>query len=110
MSLCNLCSLFSVHAKWISATALPRHIYLEGGVSNESVTIEMVGGPAHGKKIPRPFAPTVIVPIMNSKRAIIEFKYTLRRCRTREGLLVEVLAPAGQNVDERWLKARGWTN
>ncbi|WFT94331.1 hypothetical protein QA633_39685 [Bradyrhizobium barranii] len=68
--------------------------------------VEFVGGPAHGATIDRPRKATVNVPTPS----LGQFTYTLRRCRGAGGDLVEVLAPAGRDIDRAWLAARGLRN
>lgn len=68
--------------------------------------IEFVGGPAHGASMDRPKKPTVNVPTPS----LGQFVYTLRCCRDAGGKVVEVLAPAGQEIDRKWLAARGLKN
>ena len=68
--------------------------------------VEFVGGPAHGATIERPRTATVKVPTPS----LGTFTYTLRRCRDANGNIVEVLAPAGREIDRAWLAARGPKN
>jgi hypothetical protein len=68
--------------------------------------IDIVGGPADGKRISRPPCPTLNVPTGTGG----EFVYTLRRCRNASGNLVEVLAPAGRLINPEWLAANKLTN
>lgn len=70
------------------------------------VKIEFVGGPAHGATIDRPRKATVNVPTSS----LGQFAYTLRRCRDADDNIVEVLAPAGREIDRKWLVARGLKN
>jgi hypothetical protein len=71
--------------------------------------IDIVGGPAHGRQTERPRASTVLVPVAGCGRDEA-FRYTIRRCRDAAGDVVEVLAPAGREIDPVWLKARKLTN
>ena len=74
-----------------------------------SPMIDIVGGPADGKKIERPRGLGLIVPIENSGR-FAPFSYTLRRVKDARGNVLEVLAPAGRDVDRKWLAANNLTN
>lgn len=68
--------------------------------------VEFVGGPAHGATTDRPLKATVNVPTPS----LGQFAYTLRRCRDVDGNVVQVLAPAGCEIDRKWLRARGLKN
>ncbi|MFH0303452.1 hypothetical protein AAFX91_41380 [Bradyrhizobium sp. 31Argb] len=68
--------------------------------------IEFVGGPAHGAKTERPRAATVNVPTPS----LGTFAYTMRRCCDADGNVVEVLAPAGREIDRAFLARRGLRN
>jgi len=73
--------------------------------------IEFVGGPADGKTIERPKASRVAVPVViPGQPGVGQCFYTLRRCRDDDGNIVEALAPAGRDVDRKWLAARGLKN
>jgi hypothetical protein len=76
---------------------------------SNTVKIDFVGGPAHGEKIDRPNVSTVNVPVIGTG-GFGQFQYTLRRCKNRYGRIVEVLAPAGRNLDPNWLKQNDLTN
>lgn len=75
------------------------------------VLIKVVGGPAHGKKLERPHSDitTISVPVF-SKTGVELFQYTVRRCRNASGDTVELLSPAGQQIDPSHLKLNGLTN
>jgi len=64
--------------------------------------IAFVGGPADGQKTerPKPNIGTINIPTNGGG----QFQYTLRRCRDEFGKPVEVLAPAGQEIDPSYLK------
>ncbi|WP_143035567.1 hypothetical protein [Bradyrhizobium sp. Rc2d] len=68
--------------------------------------VEFIGGPAHGARMTRPRVATVNVPTPSLGR----FAYTIRRCRDNDGNLVEILAPAGREVDPAFLAKRGLRN
>jgi hypothetical protein len=68
--------------------------------------IAFVGGPCNGKEIERPKASTVNIPTAGGG----QFQYTLRRCRDASGNVVELLAPAGRQIDSDYLKARKLRN
>ncbi|MCK1577748.1 hypothetical protein [Bradyrhizobium sp. 174] len=68
--------------------------------------VEFVGGPADGETIERPKASTVNVPTRGGG----SMAYTMRRCRDAGGKVVEVLAPAGREIDRKWLVARALKN
>lgn len=71
--------------------------------------IDIVGGPANGEQAERPTTSTVIVPVIGAG-GFGTFSYTLRKCRDANGDLVEVLAPAGQNIDPRYLASHKLKN
>ena len=76
-----------------------------------SPMIDIVGGPLDGKKIQKPKAPTVIVPItVPGEPGFCQFIYTLRRVKDAKGNVLYVLAPAGRDVDRKWLAANKLTN
>ncbi len=54
----------------------------------------------------RPRVATVNVPTPSLGR----FAYTIRRCRDDDGNPVEILAPAGREVDPAFLAKRGLRN
>lgn len=69
--------------------------------------VHFVGGPAHGQfTLERPKPSTMIIPAQD----LSQFRYTLRRCRDSAGEIIEVLAPAGQEIDRKWLAANGLRN
>ncbi len=76
---------------------------------SSTVKIDFVGGPAHGDRIDRPNVSTVNVPVIDAG-GFGEFQYTLRQCKNRNGGIIEVLAPAGQNLNPNWLKQNDLTN
>ncbi|MCK1322132.1 hypothetical protein IVA94_14770 [Bradyrhizobium sp. 156] len=71
--------------------------------------IEFVGGPAHGATMERPRTSTVNVPVPDTM-GIGQASYTMRRCRSEAGDIVEVLAVAGRPIDAAWLARRGLRN
>ncbi len=72
--------------------------------------VTIVGGPAHGNSIERPTASSVNIPCFGGAPGFDVLVYTMRRCRTESGLIVEVLAPAGRPVDQKWLAANRLRN
>lgn len=71
--------------------------------------VHFVGGVSHGSfTMERPTCPTMIVPDPCGSGG--QYIYTLRRCRDSAGELVEVLAPAGQEIDGKWLLNNGLRN
>jgi hypothetical protein len=67
-----------------------------------SKMVAFVGGPADGQMMerPKPNIGTIYIPTSSGGR----FPYTLRRCRNEFGDTVEVLAPAGRDIDPTYLK------
>jgi hypothetical protein len=72
--------------------------------------IEFVGGPVHGRKIERPTTGNIRVPVRDETGQFGVCHYTLRRTWDAHGNVVEVLAPAGRQIDPAWLAAHKLRN
>jgi len=94
--------------RWLSIVAGRNLRHAETGDDHPmtKTLVEFIGGPAHGARMTRPRVATVNVPTPSFGR----FAYTIRRCRDEDGNLVEILAPAGREVDPAFLAKRGLRN
>lgn len=67
-------------------------------------TIAVVGGLADGTRISRPTSEKTTIRVAGAKA-----EYTVRRLRSWELKLVEVMAPVGERIDPFYLAANGLT-
>lgn len=82
------------------------------------MSVAVVGGPLSGLKVDRPNAPKLSIPIrevgwrgptFEGDQGWGSFTYSLRRTRTADGGMIELLAPLGEPIAPEYLALHNLT-